>query len=188
MWSACNFFTKVCSWSILWGGYSRSAPCFLPTILNIIASKFHAVTVSVIAVWHASHTCANVTKNEMRHTRTYWNRNKKGNKWQHTRNFKTRYTVVLEILMCLSLIPGPTHLPPITSTFSISLIHYELTMKPNISASVMKYCMNYNKADTEPQISPVWRNQCVTYACFPHLSVSVAHCAREIFLCHSDNL
>jgi hypothetical protein len=51
---------------------------------------------------------------------------KTGNKWQQARNFNTQYTVELEILTCLPLISGPTHLPRITPTFSSSLIHYEL--------------------------------------------------------------
>jgi hypothetical protein len=43
-------------------------------------------------------------------------------------------------------------------------------------------------ADTKPQVTPVWRNQCVTYVCFAHFPVSIAHFAKAIILCHSFNL
>ena len=60
--------------------------------------------------------------------------------------------------------------------------HIALTPRPNILESAVKYCTNYNMADTEPQITPVWRNQCVTYVCFAQFPVSVAHSARAIIL------
>lgn len=67
---------------------------------------------------------------------------KKGNKWQHAWNFNTWFTVVLEILTCLSLIPGPTHLPCITSTFSISLIHHEVIFHQHRSQTSRRQSWN----------------------------------------------
>ena len=111
---------------------------------------------------------------------------KTGNKWQQARNFNTRYKIVLEILTCLPLIPGPTHLPRITSTISISLIHYELILHWHRSKT--SQCQSWNTVWTTIRLTPNLKspqyegtNVSTTYVL--HISLCQLHTVQEQFFC-----